>query len=164
MVAIKKQNDVIVTVKKDDIAFNTKVIKVTDLPKESVEPKELDLKVEEAKAGSSFVIENILYNTNSAEIMQESRVFLETFAEYLKENPKVKIEIQGHTDNVGNLKDNEALSTNRAFSVKSMLEEFGVDGKRIMAKGFGPSKPIADNTTEAGRSKNRRTEFLIHEK
>jgi len=164
MVAIKKQNDVILTVKKDDIAFNTKVIKVAELPKESVEPKELDLKVEEAKAGSSFVIENILYNTNSAEIMQESRVFLETFAEYLKENSKVKIEIQGHTDNVGNLKDNEALSTNRAFSVKSMLEEYGVDGKRIMAKGFGPSKPIADNNTEAGRAKNRRTEFLIREK
>jgi outer membrane protein OmpA-like peptidoglycan-associated protein len=82
----------------------------------------------------------------------------------LKENPKIRVEIQGHTDNVGSAKDNEALSTNRAFSVKATLEEFGIDGKRILAKGFGQTKPIADNTTEAGRAKNRRTEFQILEK
>jgi outer membrane protein OmpA-like peptidoglycan-associated protein len=164
MIAVKKKNDVVLTVKKDDIAFNIKTIKVSELPVEISEPKEVNLEVKEAKAGSSFVIDNIVYNTNSAEIKTESRVILENFAQYLKDNPKIKVEIEGHTDNVGNPKDNDALSTNRAFSVKAMLEEFGVDGKRILAKGYGANKPVADNKTEEGRAKNRRTEFLILEK
>lgn len=164
MMAVKKKNDVILTVKKDNIAFNTKIVAVKELAPESIEPKELNLEVKEAKEGGSFVIDNILYNTNSAEIQSESMIYLETFAQYLKENPGIRIEIQGHTDNVGNAKDNEALSTNRAYSVKTVLEQFGVDGKRIGAKGFGANRPIADNKTETGRAKNRRTEFMIVQK
>ena len=164
MIAVKKKNDLVLTVKKDDVAFNVKIITVKDMPLPDAEPPVVNLEVKEAKEGSSFVINNILYNTNSAELKNESRIILESFAQYLKENPKIKVEIQGHTDNVGNPKDNEALSTNRAFSVKSVLEEFGVDGKRILAKGFGQNKPISDNQTEEGRAKNRRTEFQILEK
>jgi outer membrane protein OmpA-like peptidoglycan-associated protein len=164
MMAVKKKNDIIVTVKKQDIAFNTKTIKAAELPEETLDFKEITLNVKEAKAGSSFVIDNILYNTASAELKEESMNTLESFAQYLKENPALKIEIQGHTDNVGNPKDNDALSTNRAFTVKSTLETFGVDGKRIKARGFGASRPVASNDTEEGRAKNRRTEFLILEK
>lgn len=164
MIAVKKENDLVLTVKKEDVAFNVKLIKVADLPTVEMEPATINIDVKEAKQGSSFVIDNILYNTNSAEIKTESKIILESFAQYLKENPGLKVEIEGHTDNVGILKDNEALSTNRAFSVKAMLEEFGIDGKRISAKGYGPNKPIADNNTEAGRALNRRTEFLILEK
>ncbi len=164
MVAVKKKNDIVLTVKKDDVAFNVKLVKVEDMPAPHQEAPPVVLEVKEAKQGSSFVIDNILYATNSAEIKDDSKVILESFAQYLKENPNIKVEIQGHTDNVGNKKDNEALSSNRAFSVKAMIESFGIDGKRIMAKGFGPNKPIADNSTETGRAKNRRTEFLILEK
>lgn len=164
MAAVKKKNDVLVTVKNDSIAFNSQLIKVDELPTSIDTLHEKHIEVQVAKKGSSFVINNILYNTNSAELKPESRLVLEMFAEYLKEHPTIKIEIQGHTDNVGNAKDNEALSSNRAYSVKAVLEEFGIDGKRITAKGFGASKPIADNKTEAGRAKNRRTEFLILEK
>ena len=165
MVAIKKTSEVILTVKKDNIAFNSTKVSVTDLPvvSYSVEPMEINLQVAEAKAGKSFVINNIFYNTNSADLKSESRAVLENFAQYLKENPAIKIEIQGHTDNVGNAKDNLALSSNRAFSVKAVLEELGVDGKRINAKGFGQNKPIGDNNTEDGRARNRRTEFMILE-
>lgn len=166
MIAVKKKNDVVLTVKKDDVAFNVKIVSVKDLAPASAnaEPPSIAIEVKEAKQGGKFVIDNILYNTNSAELKTESRIILESFAQYLKENPKLKVEIQGHTDNVGNPKDNEALSTNRAFSVKATLEEFGVDGKRILARGFGQNRPIADNTTETGRAKNRRTEFQILEK
>lgn len=164
MVAVKLENDIVLTVKKEDIAFNVKSIKIAQIPPFEEEPLMVNVEVKEAKQGSSFVIDHILYNTNSAEIQTESKIILENFAQYLKENPNIKIQIEGHTDNVGNIKDNEALSTNRAFSVKAMLEEFGVDGKRILAKGYGPSKPLADNNTEEGRAKNRRTEFLILEK
>lgn len=160
MLAVKKKNDVILTVKKDNIAFNSQIVRVAELPA-VLEAPVIDLKVQEAKSGSSFVMNNIQYNTNSAELQEESKLILENFAIYLKENPKIEVEIQGHTDNIGNPKDNEALSTNRAFTVKSLLESYGIDGKRITAKGYGQNKPIADNKTESGRAKNRRTEFLI---
>jgi outer membrane protein OmpA-like peptidoglycan-associated protein/tetratricopeptide (TPR) repeat protein len=163
MMAIRKNSNVLVTVKKDSIAFNSKKINADQLPKEGIEPVEINLQVSEARPGSSFVINNILYNTNSADLKPESQDVIENFAQYLKENPNLKIEIQGHTDNVGNPKDNDALSVNRAFSVKSMLEELGINGNRIDAKGYGAKKPIADNRTEEGRAKNRRTEFLILE-
>jgi outer membrane protein OmpA-like peptidoglycan-associated protein len=153
-VNLKKKDDLLVTVKKDDYAFSSKVINIKEATFVSIE-------VNEAKAGSSFVLNNLYYTTNSADLKKESFIVLESFAEYLNENPSITIEIQGHTDNVGAAKANEALSANRAYTVKAYLEEKGVDGKRITAKGFGPNKPIAENTTELGRSKNRRTEFLI---
>jgi outer membrane protein OmpA-like peptidoglycan-associated protein len=164
MIAVKKKNDILVTVKKDNVAFNSKLITAKELTQEVAEPKIVHLEVHESRKGSSFVINNILYETNSAELTSDSRVILENFAQYLNENPTLQIEIQGHTDNVGNPKDNQALSSNRAFMVKSVLEQFKVDGNRITAKGFGASRPVANNSTEDGRSKNRRTAFLIVEK
>lgn len=161
MVAInlKKKDDVLITVKKDDYAFNSKIVSVKDATFEK-QPPPVKLEVNEAKEGSSFVINNLYYNTNSADIKKESFVVLEAFADYLKENT-ISVEIQGYTDNVGSAAANEALSANRAYTVKAFLEEKGIDGKRITAKGFGPKNPIADNATEEGRAKNRRTEFLI---
>lgn len=161
-VSLRKKADYLITVKKENYAFSSKVVSAKDL--QPAAPKEVQLQVAEAKAGKSFVIDNIFYNTNSAELKPESRIILESFANYLKQNPALKVEIQGHTDNVGNPKDNDALSNNRAYSVKALLEELGVNGKRISAKGFGQHQPIADNSTEAGRAKNRRTEFMIVEK
>ncbi len=159
-VSLKTKEDILITVKKDNMAFASKVVSTKDMSY-SATPKTVKLILAEAKPGKSFVINNIYYNTNSADLKVESRIVLESFADYLKENPKVKIEIQGHTDNVGNVKDNEALSSNRAHSVKWMLEELGIDSKRIFAKGYGATKPIADNKTEDARAKNRRTEFMI---
>ena len=162
MVAInlKKKDDVLITVKKDDYAFSSKVVSIKEATFEK-QPTPVKIEINEAAAGSSFVLNNLYYNTNSADLKKESFVVLESFAEYLTENPSITIEIQGHTDNVGAAKANEALSANRAYTVKAYLEEKGVDGKRITAKGFGPNKPIAENTSEDGRAKNRRTEFLI---
>ena len=162
MVAInlKSKDDLLITVKKDDYAFSSKVVSIKEASFAN-QPKPVNIEVSEAKEGSSFVLNNLYYNTNSADLKPESFVVLESFAEYLKENPGIKIEIQGHTDNVGAAKANEALSANRAYTVKAYLEEKGVDGKRIWAKGYGPNKPIAENTSEEGRAKNRRTEFLI---
>lgn len=161
-VSLKKKDDYLITVKKDNYAFSSKVVSTKELQPTVTKP--VDLVVAVAKAGESFVIENIFYNTNSAELKPESRIVVEGFANYLKQNPTIRVEIQGHTDNVGNPKDNDALSNNRAFSVKALLEEMGVSGKRITAKGFGQNTPIADNNSEEGRAKNRRTEFMILEK
>lgn len=162
-VNLKKKDDLLITVKKNDHAFSSTIVSVKDASFKE-QPKPVKIEVNEAAAGSSFVINNLYYNTNSADIKKESYIVLEEFAEYLKENPTINIEIQGHTDNVGSATANEALSANRAYTVKAFLEEKGIDGKRITAKGFGPNKPIAENTTEDGRAKNRRTEFLITKK
>ena len=165
---IKNIADILISVKKDSMAFSSIIVSTKNLSyspiyKQDVPIKTIALEINKATPGQSFILNNIYYNTNSADLTKESLIVLESFSNYLKENPAIKIEIQGHTDNVGNPKDNEALSSNRAHSIKFILEELGVDSKRINAKGFGASKPIAPNTTEDGRAKNRRTEFMIVE-
>ena len=78
----------------------------------------------------------------------------------MKENPDVKFEIDGHTDNSGSGAHNLALSQQRAYSVKDQLQEMGVDPSRLSAKGFGDTKPISDNNTLEGKANNRRVEFV----
>lgn len=159
-VQVKHKDKLIITVKKDSVAFNTTVVDMKNVTVTTKIP-EVKLTVQKSDKGKSFVINDIHYKTNSAEIEESSKLILQSFAEYLLENPNLSVEIQGHTDNVGNPKDNLALSSNRAFSVKQYIESFKVPGKRISAKGYGQTAPIADNKTENGRAQNRRTEFLI---
>lgn len=171
MVAVhsKSTDDLLITIKKNDYAFSSKVVTAKEILAATTKsinevPKPIKMEINEATAGSSFVINNIFYNTNSADLKKESFVVLESFIEFLKDNPNIHIEIQGHTDNVGAVVANQALSANRAFTIKAYLEENGIAGKRISAKGYGSSKPISENQTEDGRAKNRRTEFLITQK
>jgi OmpA-OmpF porin, OOP family len=83
---------------------------------------------------------------------------------FLDQNPKVtKLRIEGHTDNVGTPEANQTLSGQRALTVKNAAIAKGVKKERLLAVGFGQTKPIGDNTTEEGRGKNRRTEFRIAE-
>ncbi|RME19452.1 MAG: hypothetical protein D6799_01240 [Bacteroidetes bacterium] len=156
-----KGKEILINVKKEGYAFSSQIIEMPENISFQSQLKPVALITDSAQAGKSFVINNLYYKTNSAEIEEKSKKVLIKFAEYLKENPHLVIEIRGHTDNTGNPKDNEALSLNRAFSVKEFLEKQGVDGKRIFAKGYGASMPIAPNTTEEGKAKNRRTEFYI---
>jgi outer membrane protein OmpA-like peptidoglycan-associated protein len=79
----------------------------------------------------------------------------------LNENPTLTVQINGHTDNVGKPADNLKLSADRAKSVLDYLVSKGINIKRLTSKGFGETKPIADNKAETGRAQNRRTEFVI---
>jgi outer membrane protein OmpA-like peptidoglycan-associated protein len=79
----------------------------------------------------------------------------------LKDNPSLKIQISGHTDNVGKPADNLALSNNRSKAVINYLIANGIIAQRLSAKGFGETQPVADNKTEEGRAKNRRTEVKV---
>jgi outer membrane protein OmpA-like peptidoglycan-associated protein len=79
----------------------------------------------------------------------------------LKENPSLKIRINGHTDNVGKSADNLKLSNDRAKAVISYLTSNGIESTRVSAQGLGDTQPVADNTTEQGRATNRRTELKI---
>ncbi|MFZ5897385.1 MAG: OmpA family protein [Myxococcota bacterium] len=93
-----------------------------------------------------------------------SEATLTQLKQFLDENPRItKLRIEGHTDNVGSAAANEQLSGDRALAIKKFLIEKGVDKARLLATGFGQTRPIADNSTEEGRAKNRRTEFRIAE-
>ncbi|MBL8919387.1 MAG: OmpA family protein [Myxococcaceae bacterium] len=102
----------------------------------------------------------ILFDTGKDTIKPESEPLLTEIVSLLTNNASLKLSVEGHTDNVGNPKANQTLSQKRAESVKKWLAGKGVDGKRLETKGWGDTKPVADNRTEDGKSKNRRVELV----
>ncbi len=100
--------------------------------------------------------EMIFFNTGSAVIKQESHAELDKVAEILKKHTQVEAMVEGHTDNTGGDDLNMKLSKERAKAVRDYLVSKGVDGNRLKSEGYGPTRPIADNNTDAGRAKNRR--------
>jgi len=159
----KFKNEVVITTKAADHSFTSQKVEIKGASFEKP-PAPVEMVIERVEAGKSFVINNITYATGAAELYPESFVTLDEFAEYLKENASFKVEIQGHTDNVGHDPDNIALSQKRADNVKKYLETKDIPASRVTSKGYGAGKPIASNTTVEGKAKNRRTEFLILEK
>ena len=106
--------------------------------------------------------EKIQFATGSAEILPASFGLLDEIAKLFQENPQIEVvAIEGHTDSVGGDSYNQKLSQARAASVKKYLVDKGVAAKRLEAKGFGLTRPIGDNSTEAGKEQNRRVEFNI---
>ncbi|MFN5334812.1 MAG: OmpA family protein [Bacteroidota bacterium] len=113
------------------------------------------------EAGSKIILENIFFNTGSAELQPTSTIELEKVIQLLRENQTLRIEIIGHTDNVGKDADNLTLSNNRAKAVVDFLIGKGVAPRRLSAKGLGATQPVATNDTEEGRAQNRRTELKV---
>jgi OmpA-OmpF porin, OOP family len=106
----------------------------------------------------------IVFESGSAVLKPESDAALTQLQTYLNETPRVtKLRIEGHTDNVGQPQANETLSGQRALAIKAALVAKGIAKERLLAVGFGQTKPVADNTTEDGKAKNRRTEFHVAE-
>jgi outer membrane protein OmpA-like peptidoglycan-associated protein/tetratricopeptide (TPR) repeat protein len=120
-----------------------------------------DIALQPVEVNASVVLRNIFFDVNEYTLKPESQVELDKLTEFLKDNPTVRIQIEGHTDNIGSAADNQKLSENRAKSVVAYLNKNGIALTRLLAKGFGASKPIADNNTEEGRAQNRRTELKI---
>ncbi len=110
-----------------------------------------------------FVLENLLFETNSAIIKESSYPILDKLIEYLKYEEENSFEISGYTDDVGSEQSNQLLSENRAVAVVNYLVEHGIAHERLIAKGYGELNPISDNSTEEGRAKNRRTEIKMIE-
>jgi len=98
----------------------------------------------------------IYFDFGSAEIREESKPIITEIVSYLKENPNIKIVVEGHTDNVGGESSNQKLSENRAKNVMNKLVDGGINIGRLTIKGYGSKQPISDNGTEAGRAQNRR--------
>ncbi|GAB3502548.1 OmpA family protein [Emticicia fontis] len=122
-------------------------------PKEETAP----VKVEENK----FRLDKVYFNIGESGLLPESSEQLDGLLKMMKTSPSMKIIIEGHTDNIGDSEQNKRLSLERAFNVREYLIKKGINGKRIQFKGYGDSKPIADNNTEDGKKLNRRVEFVI---
>lgn len=120
-----------------------------------------DIPLQPISVGETVVLRNIFFDTGKFDLRPESEVELHKLAELLHRNPGMKIEISGHTDNVGTLDYNLVLSRNRARSVLQFLVKSGVDGGRLTYEGYADTRPIDTNLTEQGRANNRRTEFRI---
>jgi tetratricopeptide (TPR) repeat protein len=125
---------------------------------------EKDIPLQPIEVDAAIVLNNIFFDVNKFELKHESTVELDNIVLLLKENPTVKVQIEGHTDNAGTAADNQKLSENRSRAVIFYLTGKGIRPERMVAKGFGATRPIGDNTTEAGRAANRRTELKILEK
>ncbi len=111
--------------------------------------------------GTTFTLDNVFFDTGKSILKPESFVELDELLNYMSQQKTTVIEISGHTDNVGSADANQKLSQDRAASVKSYLVKKGISASRVEAKGYGDTSPIAENTDEAGRKQNRRTEVKI---
>jgi len=113
------------------------------------------------EVNAAIVLKNIFFDFSKYNLKTESQVELDKVVQLMQDNPTVRIQIEGHTDNVGKAADNLKLSENRAKAVVSYLVSKNISITRLTSKGFGATKPIADNKTEEGKAQNRRTELKV---
>ncbi len=126
-----------------------------------LKPVTVDIYLEPIEKGRETVLSNIFFDTDKYVIKPESEPELQKVVAFLRENPTVRVAINGHTDNVGSAAHNEALSTNRAKAVYNYLNEQGVVAERLAYRGYGSQRPITENETAAGRQENRRIAFEV---
>jgi len=128
---------------------------------ETNKPYNITVLLQPIEIGNKVILNNIFFDTNKFDLKTESLAELEKLVDFMNLNPTLKIEISGHTDNVGSDQTNQVLSENRAKSVYQYLVSSKIDASRLVYKGYGETQPIAANDTDEGRQKNRRTEFKI---
>ncbi|MEM1407828.1 MAG: OmpA family protein, partial [Bacteroidota bacterium] len=120
-----------------------------------------DFTLQEIEVGARVNLDNVLFEQSKPIIVPSSYEQLNQVVALLRENPSIKIRLEGHTDNRGDAKQNLKLSKERVEAVKAYLVKRGVAKKRVSGKGFGGTKPIADNSKLETRKLNRRVEFII---
>jgi len=124
-------------------------------------PEKIEIRLNRINIGAEMNLYNIYFETDSFRILPDSEPELRKLTSFLKNNPRVEVEIQGHTDNTGRPERNLNLSELRAKSVVEYLISNGIAADRLQFKGFGESHPVAANETEEGRMLNRRTTIKI---
>jgi outer membrane protein OmpA-like peptidoglycan-associated protein len=154
----KKDYGVEITAK--DYLFFVKMVYASELPVVDGSIT-ADFKLDKVEVGSKMILKNIFFETNSSSLKTESYQEIERVVTMLKDNPSIRLEISGHTDNVGTFNANKKLSESRAKSVVEYIVADGIKRGRLEYKGYAFNKPIADNNTKEGRSKNRRVEFVV---
>lgn len=148
-----------IAVKADKYLFHSENFNLPDSAKYQEIEKVIELK--KMEVGQRIVLRNIFFDFNKSTLRPESNIELENLINLLNENPNMKIEISGHTDNVGTAQYNKKLSEYRAKAVVDYLTTKGIAKDRLTFAGYGFDDPIAPNDTEEGRQLNRRTEFKV---
>ena len=169
LVTLPRSTDYALNVSREGYFFHSENFALTD-QELAKDPFELDIYLRPLpkatttsvpSASEPIVLRNVFFETASAELKSESERELNRLAELLERNPTLRIQINGHTDNVGSETDNQQLSDARARSVVAYLKSKGIAASRLEARGFGETSPVAENDTAAGRRLNRRTEFEV---
>jgi len=122
---------------------------------------EKNIPLQPIEVNASIVLKNIFFDFSKYDLKAESQVELDKVVQLMQDNSTVKIQIEGHTDNVGKAADNIKLSENRAKAVVNYLVSKNISVTRLISKGFGATKPMADNKSEEGKAQNRRTELKV---
>lgn len=138
-------------------------VELTTLEEKKMEQSIALTKADEMKAAldkQGFIALYINFDTDKAALRDDGKPAVEEIARLLKNNPGLKISVEGHTDNSGDAKRNKALSEQRAATIVTALKGAGIEAARLKSAGFGADKPIADNRTEDGRAHNRRVELV----
>jgi outer membrane protein OmpA-like peptidoglycan-associated protein len=125
------------------------------------EEQKKDLRLAPIESGNEIRLNNLFFATGKADLNDDSRLELEKLISFLETNPEMRIEINGHTDNVGNEDANQKLSEDRARAVVVYLLTKGIDPNRLSSRGYGESRPVSSNSTTAGKAQNRRVTFRI---
>ncbi|MBM3437273.1 MAG: OmpA family protein, partial [Bacteroidetes bacterium] len=162
LVCLPANHDYALTVSRDGYLFYSDNFTLSG-ENPSTDPVLKNVPLEPLKTGAKVVMKNIFFETNQYELMEASRIELNKLIKLLQKNPEIRIEIGGHTDNVGTHDYNVTLSQNRAKSVRDYLVENQIEPARIKYKGYAETQPVDPNDTEEGRANNRRTEFKIIE-
>ncbi len=139
--------------------FYSKIYSLTDKTPDSTYHQNIYLQPLEVNA--AMVLQHIQFENNDFKLKETSKVELDKVVQILTENPTLHIAINGYTDNIGSNESNLLLSANRAKAVTNYFIEKGIASNRLQNKGFGSTKPLANNDTEEGRTKNRRTEMVV---
>ena len=160
LVTLPVDHEYALNVSKDKYLFHSEHFA---LPKQDVltEPYRMDVALQPIKFGEKVVLKNVFFETASFALLPESKVELNKLVAFMENNATIRIEIGGHTDNVGTAEDNQSLSENRAKSVRNYIIDNGVSADRIDYRGYGETQPIDTNETPEGRANNRRTEFKV---
>lgn len=148
-----------IAVKADGYLFHSENFDIPDGSAYNLVNKTIELK--NIKIGSKIALRNVFFDTGKSEIRSESFAELDRLVKLLKDVPALKIELSGHTDNTGSVQSNNKLSQDRAEAVVNYLASKGIAKNRLVAKGYGSSRPVDTNDTASGRQNNRRTEFEI---
>ena len=117
--------------------------------------------VVELSPGDAVVLQNIQFEFNSSALTEDSQIGIGMLTDFLKRNPDLKVELAGHTDDVGNANYNLKLSSDRAEVVRRALIDHGIEESRLTAHGYGATKPLVPNDSDEHRALNRRTEMVI---
>ena len=128
---------------------------------DSTSSVDLEIPLESIEKDRAEILNNIFFKTGAYDLDEKSKVELDKLVDFLNQNKTLKIEISGHTDDIGSDKENLELSKRRAQSVLYYLQKTGIAAERLLAKGFGETKPVAINDSDENRQKNRRIEWKI---